>query len=204
MGRRPLTAVFSGSNPVCPNITHSTTYARLHSRRMVAKWRQSGARALLGAPTLSENYPALYSHAQKKGKSSLSVKKPAMAKTQENSNGDLHFTTPFEPTTIEHLGLRLYGTLPPVISELASKRRRTRTRTTGAAPLAAGVRPVGSTSTRGEGDGSYNGREVCRMAFPPSGARAECGQAHGDFSPPPQRLTELGSLRLDSRLDTAN
>ncbi|MBU0515253.1 MAG: ATP-binding protein [Proteobacteria bacterium] len=30
------------------------------------------------------------------------------------------FEMPFEPTTIEHLGLRLYSTLPPVISELVS------------------------------------------------------------------------------------
>lgn len=30
------------------------------------------------------------------------------------------FTMPFQPRTIEHLGLRLYSTLPPVISELVS------------------------------------------------------------------------------------
>lgn len=30
------------------------------------------------------------------------------------------FTMPFEPTTVDHLGLQLYGTLPPVISELVS------------------------------------------------------------------------------------
>src|SRR5579864_6290344 len=30
------------------------------------------------------------------------------------------FTMPFEPMTIEHLGLRLYSTLPPVLSELVS------------------------------------------------------------------------------------
>jgi len=30
------------------------------------------------------------------------------------------FTMPFEPMTIEHLGLRLYSTLPPVIAELVS------------------------------------------------------------------------------------
>ena len=30
------------------------------------------------------------------------------------------FTMPFEPMTIEHLGLRLYSTLPPVISELVA------------------------------------------------------------------------------------
>lgn len=30
------------------------------------------------------------------------------------------FKMPFEPTTIDHLGLRLYSTLPPVISELVS------------------------------------------------------------------------------------
>lgn len=30
------------------------------------------------------------------------------------------FTMPFEPMTIEHLGLRLYSTLPPVIGELVS------------------------------------------------------------------------------------
>lgn len=30
------------------------------------------------------------------------------------------FTMPFEPMTIEHLGLRLYNTLPPVIAELVS------------------------------------------------------------------------------------
>ena len=27
---------------------------------------------------------------------------------------------PFEPTTVDHLGLQLYGTLPPVISEIVS------------------------------------------------------------------------------------
>lgn len=32
----------------------------------------------------------------------------------------LNFTMPFEPMTIEHLGLRLYSTLPPVIGELVS------------------------------------------------------------------------------------
>jgi Histidine kinase-, DNA gyrase B-, and HSP90-like ATPase len=32
----------------------------------------------------------------------------------------LKFTMPFEPMTIEHLGLRLYSTLPPVLSELVS------------------------------------------------------------------------------------
>ncbi len=32
----------------------------------------------------------------------------------------LRFTMPFEPMTIEHLGLRLYSTLPPVIGEMAS------------------------------------------------------------------------------------
>lgn len=31
-----------------------------------------------------------------------------------------HFTMRFEPMTIEHLGLRLYSTLPPVIAELVS------------------------------------------------------------------------------------
>lgn len=30
------------------------------------------------------------------------------------------FTMPFEPRTVDHLGLQLYGTLPPVISELVS------------------------------------------------------------------------------------
>ncbi len=30
------------------------------------------------------------------------------------------FTMPFEPTTVDHLGVQLYGTLPPVISELVS------------------------------------------------------------------------------------
>lgn len=30
------------------------------------------------------------------------------------------FTMPFEPTTIEHLGLKLYTYLPPVIGELVS------------------------------------------------------------------------------------
>lgn len=35
-----------------------------------------------------------------------------------NSQGK--FTMPFEPTTVDHLGLQLYGTLPPVISELVS------------------------------------------------------------------------------------
>lgn len=30
------------------------------------------------------------------------------------------FTMRFEPMTIEHLGLRLYSTLPPVIAELVS------------------------------------------------------------------------------------
>ncbi|MFH0779051.1 MAG: ATP-binding protein [Candidatus Eisenbacteria bacterium] len=34
--------------------------------------------------------------------------------------GKLDFYMPFEATTIEHLGLRLYSTLPPVISELVS------------------------------------------------------------------------------------
>ena len=32
----------------------------------------------------------------------------------------LKFTMPFEPLTIEHLGLKLYGSLPPVIGELVS------------------------------------------------------------------------------------
>ena len=32
----------------------------------------------------------------------------------------LKFTMPFEPMTINHLGLRLYSSLPPVISELVS------------------------------------------------------------------------------------
>jgi hypothetical protein len=30
------------------------------------------------------------------------------------------FTMVFEPTTIEHLGLKLYSSLPPVIGELVS------------------------------------------------------------------------------------
>ena len=30
------------------------------------------------------------------------------------------YTMPFEPTTVDHLGLQLYGTLPPVISEIVS------------------------------------------------------------------------------------
>lgn len=34
--------------------------------------------------------------------------------------GQRKFTMPFEPMTIEHLGLRLYSTLPPVLSELVS------------------------------------------------------------------------------------
>lgn len=34
--------------------------------------------------------------------------------------GKLKFTMPFEPLTIEHLGLKLYGSLPPVIGELVS------------------------------------------------------------------------------------
>src|ERR1043165_6471512 len=32
----------------------------------------------------------------------------------------LKFTMPFEPMTIEHLGLRLYSTLPPVVAEAVS------------------------------------------------------------------------------------
>jgi Histidine kinase-, DNA gyrase B-, and HSP90-like ATPase len=32
----------------------------------------------------------------------------------------VRFTMPFEPRTVDHLGLQLYGTLPPVISELVS------------------------------------------------------------------------------------
>ena len=32
----------------------------------------------------------------------------------------IKFTMPFEPRTVDHLGLQLYGTLPPVISELVS------------------------------------------------------------------------------------
>jgi len=38
-----------------------------------------------------------------------------MAKTKP-----LKFTMPFEPMTIEHLGLRLYSTLPPVVAEAVS------------------------------------------------------------------------------------
>lgn len=32
----------------------------------------------------------------------------------------MKYTMPFEPSTVDHLGLRLYSTLPPVIGELVS------------------------------------------------------------------------------------
>jgi len=35
-------------------------------------------------------------------------------------NRPMRYTMPFEPSTVDHLGLRLYSTLPPVIGELVS------------------------------------------------------------------------------------
>jgi len=54
------------------------------------------------------------------------------------------FTMPFEPTTIDHLGLRLYSTLPPVIGEFVSNARDAESR------KAEVTLPVGAITTKSE------------------------------------------------------
>src|ERR1017187_3402232 len=54
------------------------------------------------------------------------------------------FTMPFEPTTIDHLGLRLYSTLPPVIGEFVSNARDAESR------KAEVTLPVGAITSQSE------------------------------------------------------
>jgi Histidine kinase-, DNA gyrase B-, and HSP90-like ATPase len=54
------------------------------------------------------------------------------------------FTMPFEPTTIDHLGLRLYSTLPPVIGEFVSNARDAESK------KAEVTLPVGSITSQSE------------------------------------------------------
>jgi hypothetical protein len=54
------------------------------------------------------------------------------------------FTMPFEPTTIDHLGLRLYSTLPPVITEFVSNARDAES------PKAEVTLPVGAITPESE------------------------------------------------------